>query len=206
MEVTITLKKAFDVAKAALEAANRIKINNSVKISIYSDGDPGKVITEATEKVQASVDDAITLISTHYNIKRLIGEMNDRIGVTTALRQKAKYEAIETKLSAMIKLIEVPANIYSRDITMDATDLNAIRSKIKLSIDRIEKKDYTSGTEESFSVTIMSDSYIETLTKEVLRIKRQKAGCVDSIAALNINNKITLDDADVDVLRKHEIL
>jgi hypothetical protein len=207
MDVTITLKKALDIAKAASEAAGRIKVQNSVKISIYGSVDVENTIYDASEKVRAAVDDTVSLITAHYNIKRQIGELNDRVGVTTAMRQKAKYEAIEKKLVAMIKLLEgSEANIYTRDTAMEAKDLEAIRSRIKLSRDRIENKDSTSGTEEIFAVTVMSDDYIETLTTEMLRVRRAKLSCSDSIAALNVHNSITLDDADVDVLRKHSIL
>ncbi len=207
MEVTISLKKALDVAKATLDAVNRLKINNTIKISIYASIDVEAAINEAAEKVRAAIDDTIALISTHYNIKKQIGELNDRIGVTNQLRQQAKYEAIEKRLVAILKTLEGPEhNIYTRDVTMDASDLDAIRSKVTLSRDRIENKDYASGTEEIFSVTVASNHYIDTLTKELLRIRRAKVTCSDNIAALNVNNKIIIDDADVDVLHKHEIL
>jgi hypothetical protein len=209
MSVEITLKKAINIQKALLEAANKIKFNCSIRVMAYGNVDVAGMISENQEKLQEAFSDAIQLLSTHYNIKALAGEANDKCGITNLLREKARFDAIEKKLGSLIKITEVGEDrMYSpHGNAMQVEDkgsIAAILDRIAVIKERIQNKDRIG--EDSFNVDIVTDAFMDFQQSELLRFKRQKASVSDQIAALNINNKITIDDSDVSVLRKHKIL
>lgn len=206
-EVTISLKKGLDLIHSILEAANKIKIETTSRLSVYGLNDPEAVLQQASNKVTDSVHDIIQLVSVHYNIKRTLGEANDSLGITNLMRDRAKYDALDKRLSTILKSIQEkdPADSYRLSSpSMVISDIEAIRDRIKLSRDRIVNKEISSG-EEAFSVNVVSDKFREELADELFRIRRQKSACIEQIAALNINNKIAISDADMDVLQKHKL-
>lgn len=206
-EVTITLKKGLDLIQSILETANKIKVETTSRLSVYGTGDPEAILQQASHKVADGVHDIIQLVSIHYNIKRSLGEANDRLGITDLIRERVKYDALDKRVSAILKSIQEkdPVDSYRlSSASMNISDIDAIRDRIKLSRDRIMNKEISSG-EESFSVNVVSDKFRDEIADELFRIKRQKSACIDQIAALNINNKIVISDADAAVLQKHKL-
>src|ERR1700760_2410478 len=102
----LSIKKASDLAKAALEAANKIKINKSIRITVYGDPNPDNLINEAYEKAVQRAKELIELINIHYKIKQKIGQANDVVGITSLLRESARLETLIKNMTAHIKALE----------------------------------------------------------------------------------------------------
>jgi hypothetical protein len=204
----VTLKKASDLGKAALEAANKIKISKSIRISIYGESDPKALIDEAAAKARQQLSDIQELISTHYDIKVNIGEANDRAGITKLMRRVAEIEALIKALTTNVKMLEPNSDILGRSygVAVDVeANVTAIRERIDLSKKRLMEKD--SGTvEDSFTVSVIPEALIEDTNNIVLLLKKQKANASEQLAALNVNTKITLSFDNVEVLKKHKLL
>jgi hypothetical protein len=204
----VTLKKASDLGKAAIEASNKIKISKSIRISIYGESDPKALIDEAAAKARQQLGDIQELISTHYGIKVTIGEANDRVGITNLMRRVAEVEALIKVLTTNVKMLEVNVDVLGRSYgAAEHVDPNvdAIRERIALSKKRLQEKD--SGTvEDSFSVSIIPESLLEDTNNTILLLKKQKANASEQLAALNVNTRITLSSSDVEVLKKHKLL
>ncbi len=192
--VDLSIKKATDLAKASLEAANEIKPNRILKISIYGSNDPKSMIEDRQGVLYSQYNNIGDLIDTHYTIKRIYGEANDRVGITTLLRQAANIDALEKRLSIFLKAIdpELVKNIYGNDTSVSDANIEAITDRIQLSKNRLQHKDQIGGIEEGFEVSITQSELVDTIRDRLRSFRRQKMAISDQIASLNANTKVTI--------------
>ncbi|MBR0673834.1 hypothetical protein [Neoroseomonas soli] len=96
----ITLKRAADIARAALDAANAIPLAAQVNLSIHVP-DVAAAATQATRAFDEGLADYEALLQAHFAIRALIGAANARSGLDDLLARRANLEALEKKLAGI---------------------------------------------------------------------------------------------------------
>jgi hypothetical protein len=206
--VELTIKKASDIRAAAASAADAIKVNTTVKVSVFSAQDPGTLISDGSEKIVGQINDQLRLLDVAFNIKRAIGEKNDQVGVTRLLRDGARVEAKIAKISAITKQLDAES---TRDRLLGRyeaaePDLDAVKARVESIRTRLNNPEHSATVDEQFSVSVVTDKIREDTADILASLRRMKTSISDEIAALNSTTKIAISSDDEDTLRKFKIL
>jgi hypothetical protein len=206
--VELTIKKASDIRAAAVSAADAIKVNTTVKVSVFSSQDPGSLISDGSSKIMAQINDQLRLLDVAFNIKLAIGEKNDAVGITRLLREGARLETKIAKLAAFAKILDgesVRDRFLGRHDPAEP-DVEAVAARIESVRTRLNNPEHSGTVEEEFAVSVVTDKMREDIADIIATLRRSKTSVSDDIAVLNSTTKITINSEDEDILRKFKIL
>lgn len=200
-------KKAADLSKSALEAAQKIKIQITAKISIFGEPNIESIVSTAETKAQNQIADLVELIDVHYTIRKINDKANFSGGMSGLMTDIARCELMIKTLQTHAKLLDSDstASIYGRDDTVKA-DIPALTQRIRVALERVKNPESKAGGTDSITVDVIPESLKEQIQDQILLLRRQKANLSEQLAGLNINTKISLDDKTVSVLQKYKLL
>lgn len=198
----VTLKKASELARAAIEAANKITVSTNTTISIYSKDTVRDVVKAAREQCLQDDSDARNLLSVAFEIRKVIGQKNAECGVSKALTQREMLDQMERRYQMLLQ------PTYGNRGEVDDNELAEVAERLSSNKNRIMAG--TTGNlrtvEENITVGVMDKATVKQLTDDLMSIRRQKSDLKDTIAGLNLNTTIELGDAWVTELKKHGLI
>lgn len=197
--VEITLKKAADLSRSAIDAANAIKVNPTIAISIYTPRSASEIVEAAREQIANSIDTITELLKVGHSIRALIKAKNTEIGIDERLNRRAYLDALEKRLTTILNQAGItPVGDFDEDEVSD--EIATVEGQIAA------LKATDNRYHSSVSAKVMDSVMIERIRDTLNQIKRDKAELRDELAGLNLNARIKLDPSDVAVLKKHKIL
>lgn len=188
----ITLKKAAELAREALDKANKTNVSNTLSISIYGKTSAVDAIARAQGVMDESISNIGDLIDAAFTIRQAIGDQNAGLGINTLMTKRAQVEALEKRLAAIVG----DTSVYYDDVI----DIDAVEAKISA------LKNRQDSYSESVAVRLLDGIQKDALTERLAALKRQKSDIRDTLAGINLTNHITLDERTVETLRRNLIV
>ena len=202
----VTLKKASELQRLAIEAAGKINIRTSIPISIFGKGEPTKYVREAfehaTEAFVLNIERAFDLYEAGYEIRRLLAKANAEgsESINEILTQRALCETQEKRLATLLQLL-------SEDRTTEETNnVDEIASRIEHSRKAMEKGEAHYGFDRNLLLRVVSSEQENGIKIRLGHLRQDKSNLTDLLAAKNLNTKITLSDSVVKTLAAHNII
>jgi hypothetical protein len=193
----VTLRKANQLEKQALEAATKVRLATQLKISVYEKQPLEKLIDAARNKVRKSLAEAIALTEAAYQIRALASTKLHEIGIGRLLLEKALVEAKERHLNAYLA-----SDSFESE---DNLSLEVLGEKIKTMRTRLEAATRGYGLDESLAINVLSEHDKTEFDDQLIQLKNRKTAIVDELMQKNWNGTITLPSSVVEILRRHKI-
>lgn len=194
----VTLKKAADLSRAALDAAGKIKPRTSVAISVYQKSAVAETVAKAREAVTTAEAQAKELLDVAFALRKQIGQVNAQAGVDDALTDRALLDAQERRLTALLDGVECQ---------FDVNDAETVAARIEaLKARAANPQGGLSRYEESFDTAVLGADDMAAVQADLAALRRRKSDLKDRIAGLNLSNHILLAEEQVAVLRRHQIV
>jgi len=194
----VSLKKANELQRLALETANKLSVSSNVNVSIYTEGQPEDFIPVMREvaiaKIDATMSNSISLIDAGFMIRHLLGEENAK-AVNQLLNERACLEAKEKRLNVFLTSLDVNESVSGEVIAR----VNSTRKLLENGTDR-------HYVEKSFDMHVVSEDMRNRLQDELLDLRRLKSEITDKLAGINLNYTITLPSGVVQVLKDNKLL
>lgn len=191
----VTLKRAADLARAALDAANEFNLEPKASISIHAP-DPVATAERATQAFDDAMEKFEALLAAHYAIRGQIGAANAQSGLDDLLTRRARLEAIEKRLTVVTD---------KAGKGQDAAETLAIMvSDITMSKQRVASGHDLYGSE-TVSLPLVDTLRYERIAERKGALRRERADIADAVAAINLNTRIVLDPMTVATLKAARI-
>lgn len=189
----INLRKANAIQQEIRSAMNASREPVSIAVTEFEGGEAA--IAKAKAAYAAGAEKYEGLVSALYEIRAKVGAANEACGLNLTLTRIAEINELTSHLN---KVTSASA------LRLDEPILEGKLSKMK------EKPREGSGFyghgDESVSTGIFDEADVKTTKARVDGLKREKRDFQDKILALNVENKITLSEAAVAVLKEEGII
>jgi len=197
----ITLKKADELQRVAMEAANRLDPQVEVSVSAFTKAEPSVFVADAARagyvKFVKQHKDIQALLNAAYDIRQWRDEQNSK-KINALLNRRALLEALEKRLSHLIDRVE------SSILHEDAVDETVGRiERVRAAAPTGSYSGYDNGR---LTLSVVSNTDLEALRAELAMLRAKKSDLTDQIAGLNLNTKITLSETVVNTLRAHNLI
>lgn len=209
----LSLRRASDVARRALEAANALEAGTEFTLSVFSDADVERAVSARREAVWDAVDRAAALYGAAYRLRAAIGRANAERGVSDLLAENARDEAVAKKLDALLALDET-AGLLGR-VGHDAEpDLAALeRKRLSLrqaheagSAPSVSAGGFRRALEDSLALSVVDEAFRRAVRDRAARLRRARSERSDLLAARNGGSFVAVPDADAAVFREHGLI
>ena len=191
----VTLKKASEIARAAISAGEKINIRTTLTISAFSSTSTIPTgVENARERISQDIKSATALIAVGYTIRAQIGAENFENGVDGLLTQVAMLD----KQMSVFSFIEATTS-YGYGSMVASDDMDAL-------IKRVERTASTETHSGDLTVNLIDEEAKAAFTDAVADLKRQRVALKDQITALNFTSHITLGAEDVEFLRAEKVI
>lgn len=190
------------IMKVSLRKANALQlvIQEQIGEKFVGDAVIGKfdnaasVIEEASNKLTATVDKKFDLIDVYFSIRQKVGAAGAKAGINDLLTDLAK---IERQVAFLKQLASTSSFMPKLEVVEKAlTELREAKS---------EQRNYY-GAKESVSVSLLSKEAVEGYAKNINTARKEKNKISDKLLHLNVSTEIELDEKEVSVLNKYDIL
>jgi hypothetical protein len=192
----VTLKRAADLARAALEAANDIRIEPQVSISIHTAD-----TAAAAERARRAFDEGLSrfeaLVTAHYVIRALIGAANARTGLDDLLTRRARLDALDRKLAGLAEKARADRDAAG-ELAIAEAHAASLRQRLAAG------HDVFGG--EHVSLSVVDAARAERLAARRATIRRERSELADAVAGINLSTRVALDAATVATLREARIV
>lgn len=161
-----------------------------------------KDIEDATAEWENNIVRKNALVDVLYSIRQSVGELKATSGINTLLTEKEK-------LRARIDILE---EMVSKTPFRKRTVKHLPVSQI---VDRIKKLKENPSTENRFGyrysedgveISLITPQQEEEYKKIIRKLERKKRSISDQVRKLNVENTITLSEADVKVLTDEDLI
>jgi hypothetical protein len=207
----VLLRTASTLARACSDAAQRIQVQPTTRISVNQTGEVRDRLAEIASEAQTAIADVVALHSARAHIRRLIGEANNET-VDRLLSERDALNQTEKFLTTIIDAhLGSPESERRRRLYGDATQgrpaheateveraLETVRQRIK-TVTTGEVTDYV-------DVPTLPKAQVKSLQDQLAALRRRRTMLNDELAAANLRAHVNLPDDIVSVLRKHGIL
>jgi hypothetical protein len=201
----VSLKKAAELQKLALDLAGKIDVPVEASVSFYTKGEPTDFVMAAHSTTLKAFHDSLfnihALNEAGYEIRKMLGAVNASkqenfdSSINDLLVQRASVEAQEKRIAGIISMI-------------------AHHDTAEETIGRIEAQKAVGGSEttrhgffdRAFAFGVVGDAELDTMKKLLASLRQQKSELRDQLAVMNINLKIELSDSVVETLRKNMLI
>ena len=189
VKVSITLRKANAIQQSILDTIRGIPLESNVSINEFEQ--PAQKITEASNKLIASIFVVSQLYQALYSIRLLVGEANAKNGIDSLLTNIAHTEK-DIQLNTQV------SNFQAR------TNLDVIKGKLE----KIKTTESTSVYSRSGEVStgVMEDADIAKFKLSINALKKYKQQMQDKVLELNIKTEIELPSDIVAILENADLL
>ena len=138
--------------------------------------------------------ESLELSRVEYNIRKLQGEANAKSGINKIL----------TDLAFINKKISILQNLLDDMVKQEPKDV--VLKRVELKTAEMQKSDRSFGFEPVVKVSIFTEDYIKEKEAELRQLKKERVKLDDKLLDLNISTTIELDEADMDLLVKYDII
>lgn len=182
----ISLRKSKVIQNRILETIKEIKIEPIIQLNEFQDAE--MVINQANETLFKNDQRRQVLLLSLYNIRGLVGAANSASGIDLAL---AKSAFIDKRIIQLTELSTV--------MPIDSLEvINGRLTKIKEMEPSSRSRLY--GGTETVSTSVINETQLENIKREILNLKKQKQKLNDEILELNIKTEIPLSEETVKIL------
>ena len=195
----VTLKKASEIARAAIAAGSAIDIKKTTTVSVFSDiADIPTRVAVARQHILEDIQRACALISVGYSIRAEIGAENVRNGVNDLLSQVAKLD----KQLAVYSFSDKPDHYNPFGAAVGTDDMVALIRRLE----RAATNTVGTHTGDDLVIDLVNEGTKSMITDMVADLKRQRVALKDQITALNFTSHVLLNTDDVELLKQEKIL
>jgi len=163
------------------------------EISIGKYETPDTVLAEATDKLTATIAKKFDLIDVYYSIRQKVGAASASVGISDLLTDLAKIE----RQTAFLKQL-ASTTVFTPKIEAIEKALTDLREK---KADSVYHR-----PADSISVSLLTKEEVEGYAKAINTARKEKNRISDKILHLNVSTEIELDEKEIEVLNKYEIL
>ena len=189
------LKRATDLSRAALAAADEINVDGAIPLAVHVDDVHG-ALAEGRASFERSVSELEALISTHFTLRSLIGIANAKAGVSELLARAARLEMLEKRLTGML------AALSKRHESGASADVQAVR--VAAARHRYDEgKDYA---DDVIHLSVVDMPMRKAFVQRRASLRAERAALLERVAALNIMEKIEIDTDTEATLRSAGII
>lgn len=192
----LTLKRAAEAARVALEAAN-IALTPKASISVHVP-DPPAAARHAVGRFDHELERTRELIDAAYAVRAAIGEANARSGLSALLTRRAALEVHERRLRVIVDGVGVTR--------AEADNLSTLEAAVASARARVAAGHDLSYGGEELPFAIVDAAREDAIRAQRAEFRRERALLADQVAALNLTVRVTLDAETVAVLRGARIL
>lgn len=196
----VTLKKAAELARLALAAAESVVLRPTAEVSIYTERTVAEVAVEMRAANQKEVQEKLDLLAAGWRIRDLIGERNANVGINALLTQRSYITAQENAITAVVA--QIPSAMGTEPLETTQRRLDSLKTVERTGSDSTMLR----GQATAVRLPITDDEYREALRTTLARLRQDKSDTSDKIAGLNLNTKIELDDKIVRALKGAKII
>ena len=184
------LKKAATLATSL--AAIVVPLEHTVSISVYSEGDPQKIVEDATKELKTSLDKALDISAAVFIIRKLIGEAN-----------QGRINQLLTERAAAEKGLAILNSLATARKPLDFDEIAKRRAALR------DKPEVSSGFRLGDSgggvITVLIPT-LPLVEKEIRLLKKERVRIEDELAELNFKTTIEIPDEVVQVLRNLDLI
>jgi hypothetical protein len=186
----ISLRKANALQLVIQEQINEQFIG-TVAVGKYDEAEP--TIVAAKDKLTELVDKKFNLIDVLYSIREKVGDASAKAGIATELTQLALVE----RKQAFFKQL-AGTKVFTPKLDVVEKALTELREQSKG-----EKAYYA---KDAIEVSLLDKETVEQYNKNVNTARKLKQTISDKLLHLNVSTEIELDENEVSLLNKYEIL
>jgi hypothetical protein len=194
--VQLTLKRASDLSRAALAAANAIKAEPVVALPLHVEN-VGDVLAAARAVFAERVTELEDLLAAHFALRAAIGAANARIGVADLLARRALLEVLDKRLTALIERIPDERGIAASD-RVAAVRLAAARRRYD--------EGQSFGAADTLTVGLVGEEGRAALLSRRAEVRTERDVVGERLAALNLGERVELSGTTVAALRRAGVL
>lgn len=165
------------------------KFDATVTISKYDNVD--SAIQTGKDNLSGTIDKKFDLITTLFRIRTKVGQASSQAGIADLLTELA----LNDKLTAFNKQLA--------STTMFSLPNEQVRSILA---DVVSQKDAYGRSKDAVTMNLLSKEVVEAYKGNVSTLRKQKQTISDKLLHLNVSTEIELDEKEVDVLKKYDIL
>lgn len=184
----VSLRKAN-----ALQQLVQSELNDSISAvaTIGRFDNPEAVVNEAALKLIAAVDKKILLTDVLYSIRKKVSAAGATSGVSDLLADLAANEKRSQFIRELAKVTQ-----FAQDKETVLAALEQLKTE----------KDAYGRYNNSFNVGLLTKETVDKYKSTVNTLRREKQTISDKLLHLNVATEIELDESEVAVLTKYEIL
>jgi hypothetical protein len=145
----------------------------------------------ADEKLAQTIAKKFSLIEVLYSLRTKVGEASASAGIAKLLTELALNE----KTSAFLKQLA-----STTAFALDAKTISAIIA------DAVAQKDSYGRSKDAVTVSLLTKETVEKYKSDINKLRKAKQSISDKLLHLNVSTEIELDEKEVSVLKKYEIL
>jgi hypothetical protein len=188
----LSLRKASALQLVINEAINEPFVGEAV-VTKYDD--PATVLAEAAETLTATITKKFDLIGVLYSVRDKVATAGAAAGVAQVLTDLAELNKRESFFKQLAKT------------TNFAPPLALVTAKLEeIKADKTPNTTYPYTKVDSVKVPLLTKETIETYSKALVDLRRQKTKLTDKLLHLNVTTEITLGDAESELLTKYDIV
>jgi hypothetical protein len=184
----ISLRKANALQMLIAEKLG-VRVVDTVTITKYDN------VTDALVAAQKELEEAVVskfeLMDVLYAIREKVAVAGMNVGIAKLLTDLARNE----KEAAFLKQLEAasPLKFTNEQIVSILADL-------------VNQKDAYGRTKDAVTVGLLEPKVIDTYKSKITTLRKEKTAISDKLLHLNVSTEIELDEKEVTVLNKYDIL
>lgn len=198
MEITLAKARKLEKDLVGKIAQTRVTLinSNNVKISPHenlTEEDYKKRLESGSTKFEEVLQTWNKLNEVRYNIRRSIGDANQKFGVSDLL---TKLKELRSTQKEFLQL----ANVLDRNFEEDLS-FQYLQSKVETM-----KEHGSRWGETKVEIPFSTPEMVEDFKVKSLEIKSQVEDLEDKLAGVNHSTKLTLEENDVTFLKEQKVI
>lgn len=206
----ILLRKASTYEKAAVAAAVKIDLDPALKLSVHTVSAENlatvkELLSHASHQLTSRLNNAMELYMAAGTIRTLAKAANSK-KVDMLLTEKRTLDALEKLLTSILSMVPkiVARRVYESTVTV-AHDAQATLNTITNL--RARSAVANSGNVPAdIELPALDQASIANIESRLAAMRRRRGDLMDELAQANLNERITLPDGVVTILRQHGII
>lgn len=174
----LSLRKAAAVQNSINDAIKSLEFKTDIKVNEFQD--PESEINRAEGEVLVDIGRRDRLLSTVYEIRKLVSQANSQAGIDSRLGEVAFLE----------KQVQFYSDLSKKHVRESEAVLKGKLDKIKSMQGEARSRIYGYGDE--ISTSVFTRAQLDVFRKRVSEFKKSKQRLQDEILELNVRTEITV--------------
>ena len=188
----VTLRKAAALQLSLQEVSRKIQLADTVEVSQFQDH--RTVVPAATAELDRAVSHKLAVNAAIYEIRKLVGAANTRLGIDDLLADVAR-------VTAEIAMYET---LVAREVQEEDAVIQGKLDKIRSIPADSQRAIY--GVPENVDVHVLTAERREQLRADLAHAKREKQRLQDRLLELNVANTIVLSTEVTEILESERLV